>query len=120
MQIPLESFKVAAFTQHRFLAATGYAADQTPQLADLPDVPRPGALEAPPLGPFRTFQVLIRDVAALTGLDLKQLTALDRKPIASTRPTARVTSTWRRLKTPQDLDLDFELNHQEHDPPGRA
>jgi hypothetical protein len=32
-------------------------------------------------------------------------------PIASTLPTARVASTWRRLRTPQALDLDFELNN---------
>ena len=90
---------------------TVYVVDQTPQLADLPEVPRPGALdEAPPLGPFRTFQVPIRDIAVLTRLDLEQLTAVDRMPIASTLPTARVASTWRRLRTPQDLDLDFDLN----------
>ena len=85
--------------------------DQTPQLADLPDVPRPGALDRlPPLGPFRTFQVPIRDIAVLTGLALKQLTAVDRMPIASTLPTARVASIWRQLRTPRDLDLDFDLN----------
>jgi endonuclease G len=48
----------------------GYVVDQTPQLADLPEVPRPGALDAaPPSGPFRTFQVPVRDIAILTGLD---------------------------------------------------
>jgi endonuclease G len=31
-----------------FIAATGYIVDQTSQLADLPDVPRPGALDDPP------------------------------------------------------------------------
>jgi hypothetical protein len=36
--------------------------------------------------------------------------AADRMPIASTLPTGRVASTWRRLRTPQDLDLDFELS----------
>ncbi|MFE4227069.1 DNA/RNA non-specific endonuclease [Arthrobacter sp. NPDC056886] len=72
VQIPLKFFKAAAFMHHGSLAATGYVVDQTPQLADLPDVPRPGALdEAPPLGPFRTFQVPIRDIAVLTGLDLE-------------------------------------------------
>ena len=107
VQIPLKFFKVAAFIHHGSLAATGYVMDQTRQLADLPEVPRPGALEtAPPLGPFRTFQVPIRDIAALTGLDLQQLTAVDRMPIASKLPTARVTSTW-RLRTPQGTDLDF-------------
>ncbi|MFE4230109.1 DNA/RNA non-specific endonuclease [Arthrobacter sp. NPDC056886] len=111
VQIPLKFFKVAAFMHNGSLAATGYVVDQTPQLADLPDVPGPGALdEAPPLGPFRTFQVPIRDIAVLTGLDLEQLSAVDRMPIASTLPTARIASTWRRLRTPQDLDLDFDLS----------
>jgi hypothetical protein len=73
---------------HSTLAATGYVVDQTPQLAGLPDVPRPGALDgAPPLGPFRTFQVPLRDIAVLTGLDLEQLPTVDRMPIASTLPT---------------------------------
>ena len=111
VQIPLKFFKVAAFMHAGSIAATGYVVDQTPQLADVPDVPRPGALgEAPPLGPFRTFQVPIRDIAVLTGLDLQQLTSVDLMPIASTLPTARVASTWRRLRTPRDLDLDFEPN----------
>ncbi|TAP38778.1 DNA/RNA non-specific endonuclease [Arthrobacter sp. S39] len=111
VEIPLLFFKVAAFLQDGELAATGYVVDQTPQLADLPDVPRPGAVEeAPPLGQFRTFQVPIRDIAALTGLDLDQLVAADRMPIAAELPTARVTSTWRKLLSPEDLDLDFDLN----------
>jgi endonuclease G len=45
-----------------------------------------------------------------TDLHLKRLTAVDRMPIAPTLPTARVASTWRRLRTPQDLDVDVELN----------
>jgi DNA/RNA endonuclease G (NUC1) len=111
VDIPLLFFKVAVFLQDGELAATGYVVDQTPQLADLPDVPRPGAAdEAPPLGPFRTFQVPIRDIAALTGLGLDQLVAADRMPIASELPTARVGSTWRKLLSPEDLDLDFDLN----------
>lgn len=111
VDIPLLFFKVAVFLQDGGLSATGYVVDQTPQLAELPDVPRPGAVdEAPPLGPFRTFQVPIRDIAALTGLDLDQLVAVDRMPIAAELPTAKVTSTWRRLLSPEDLDLDFDLN----------
>jgi endonuclease G len=62
------------------------------------------------LGPFRTYQVPIRDIAALTGLDLDQLVAVDRMPIAAELPTARLTSTWRRIASPEDLDLDFDLN----------
>ena len=91
VQIPLKFFKVAAFIHNGSLAATGYVVDQTPQLADLPDVPHPGALDdAPPLGPFRTFQVPISDIAVLTGLDLDQLTAVDQMPAASTLPATRV------------------------------
>jgi endonuclease G len=71
VDIPLRYFKVAAFIHEGELAATGYVVDQTPQLAELPDVPRPGAVEdVPPLGPFRTFQTPVRDIAELTGLDL--------------------------------------------------
>ena len=111
VHIPLRYFKVAVFLHHGDLAATGYIVDQTPELANLPDVPRPGAIdEAPPLGPFRTFQVPIRDIAALTGLNLDQLVAADRMPIARALTTAPVTSTWRRLNSPLDLDLDFDLN----------
>ncbi|WP_258229216.1 DNA/RNA non-specific endonuclease [Arthrobacter sp. HMWF013] len=111
VDIPLMFFKAAVFLQDGQLAATGYIVDQTPQLADLPDIPRPGAAdEAPPLGPFRTYQVPIRDIAALTGLDLDQLVAVDRMPIAAELPTARVTSTWRKILSPEDLDLDFDLN----------
>lgn len=110
VDIPLRFFKVAAFLHRGNLAATGYVVDQTPQLDDLPDIPRPGVTDdAPPLGPFRTFQVPIRDVAALTGLGLDQLVAVDRMPIAAALPSARVTETWRELHSLEDLDLDFDL-----------
>ncbi|MCQ6272906.1 DNA/RNA non-specific endonuclease [Pseudarthrobacter sp. R1] len=110
VDIPLRFFKVAAFLHHGELAATGYVVDQTPQLTDLAEIRRPSAIDdAPPLGPFRTFQVPIRDIVALTALDLDQLTAADRMPIAAALPRARVTSTWRELHSAEDLDLDFDL-----------
>jgi DNA/RNA endonuclease G (NUC1) len=110
VDIPLRYFKVAAFIHEGELAATGYVVDQSPQLAELPDVPRPGAIEdVPPLGPFRTFQAPIRDIAELTGLDLDQLIDVDRMPIAATLGAAPVGSTWRKLSAPEDLDLDFDL-----------
>jgi DNA/RNA endonuclease G (NUC1) len=117
VEIPLRFFKVAVFLKSESLAATGYVVDQTPQLKELPDVPRPGAVsehiegDAPPLGPFRTFQVPIRDIASLTGLDLAQLIAVDRMPIATALPSARVTSAWRELTSPECLDLDFNLKN---------
>jgi DNA/RNA endonuclease G (NUC1) len=107
-EIPLRFFKVAVFIHAGGLAATGYVVDQSPQLAELPDVPRPGAVEeVPPLGPFRTFQAPIRDIAELTGLDLDQLVAVDRMPVAATLGAARVGSTWRELGAVEDLELDF-------------
>ncbi|UEL29228.1 DNA/RNA non-specific endonuclease [Pseudarthrobacter sp. L1SW] len=110
VDIPLRFFKVAAFIHEGELAATGYVVDQTPQLAEMPDVPRPGALDdTPPLGPFRTFQAPIRDIAELTGLDLRQLIAADRMPIAATLGAATVGSAWRELAAMEDLDLDFDL-----------
>lgn len=109
-EIPLRYFKVAAFLFEGSLATTGYVVDQTPQLEDLPDVELPGALdEAPPLGPFRTFQVPVRDIAALTGLSMPQLVEADRMPISAELPTAAITSVWRELSTPECLDLNFDL-----------
>ncbi|RDV12933.1 DNA/RNA non-specific endonuclease [Arthrobacter sp. RT-1] len=110
VEIPLRFFKVAVFVHQGNPAATGYVVDQSPELAGLPDVPRPGAVDdVPPLGPFRTFQVPIRDIAELTGLELEQLVEADRMPIAASLGEVRVGSTWRLLTSPEDLDLDFDL-----------
>jgi hypothetical protein len=67
VDIPLKFFKVAVFLHHCELAAHWLRRGQTPEGAELPDVPPPGvADEAPPLGPFRTLQTPIRDIGALT------------------------------------------------------
>src|SRR4051794_22942780 len=85
IQIPLRFWKVAAFLQDGALAATGYLLDQTPLVDDLGaalEETVPGQL--PPLGPFRTFQVPIADIAALTGVVLDQLLAADLMQSADT------------------------------------
>lgn len=96
--IPLRFWKVAAFVLAQDdgapgLAATGYVLDQSPRL---PDTPAVAAGEPPPLGPFRTFQVPITDIVALTGLDLGPLARVDgytppapadRPRVAAPRPT---------------------------------
>lgn len=106
VDIPLRYFKVAVFIDDGARASTGYVIDQTPQLSELPDVPRPGAVDdAPPLGPFLTFQVPVGDIAALAGLDFGQLVATDRMP-ASADPAARGASTWRQLTLLEDIRLD--------------
>jgi DNA/RNA endonuclease G (NUC1) len=108
VDIPLLFFKVAVFLHDGELSSTGYVVDQTPQLGELPDVPLPGAVdEAPPLGPFRTFQAPVRDIAGLTGLDLGRLAAVDRMPVAAALPSRGLTSGWRRLEALEDLVLDF-------------
>jgi endonuclease G, mitochondrial len=78
IQVPLRFWKVVAFVQDGALAATGYLLDQTPMVDDLGaaiEETVPGQL--PPLGPFRTFQVPIADIAALAGVALDQLVAVD-------------------------------------------
>ena len=104
VEIPLRYFKVAVFLYDGALAATAYVLDQTPQLAELPDVPRPGAVdEAPPLGPFRTFQVPVADIADLTGLDLRQVVAADRLLAGDT--AVRAEHTWTELTALGDIRL---------------
>ncbi|MFD2091228.1 DNA/RNA non-specific endonuclease [Blastococcus deserti] len=78
IQVPLRFWKVVAFVQDGALAATGYVLDQTPLLDDLGaalEEAVPGA--APPLGPFRTFQVPVADIGTLTGVLLDQLAVAD-------------------------------------------
>jgi endonuclease G len=78
------------------LQATAFVLDQTPQLEDarLHEITAQALArdDIPPLGPFRTYQVPVRDIAALTRLDLGPLPGADvlveapRAP-SGTRPT---------------------------------
>ena len=105
IRIPRRFWRIAAWTtapdadsDTAKLEATGYLLDQSPQLdrIDLtnrkpykPDGP-------PPLGAYRTYQVPIADLAALTGIDLGPLPAADRLPAPA--QTATGESRWRRLR----------------------
>ncbi|MRG59900.1 DNA/RNA non-specific endonuclease [Agromyces sp. CFH 90414] len=86
------------------LAAAGFVLDQAPVL-DEGELERgarpvePGVAGVPQLGPFRTFQVPIADLAALTGLGMDEYVAADRFP-----PTLAATG-WRRLDEPGDVML---------------
>jgi endonuclease G, mitochondrial len=85
IQVPLRFWKVVAFVHDGRLAATGYVLDQTPMVGDLDaaaEARAPGA--APPLGPFRTFQVPIADITALAGVALDRLAQADLLPAAVT------------------------------------
>lgn len=88
--LPLRFVKVAAFLDAGGLGATAYLLDQTPLVDDLPraraardEPPARAVADLPPLGPFRTFGVPVADVAALTGLDLDGLAAVDRLPASA-------------------------------------
>ncbi|WP_411700386.1 DNA/RNA non-specific endonuclease [Conyzicola sp.] len=79
VRIPRLFYKVAAWANERGIEAAGYILDQRPQLDDI-DLATATALavgDPPPLGPFRTFQVPIGDIAALAGLSIDALVDAD-------------------------------------------
>ena len=62
----------------------------------------------PPLGPFRTFQVPIADVAALTGVVLDQLALVDRlgAPVTGVAPPpGQISTGWKQLGALEDVVL---------------
>ena len=93
IRIPLKFWKIAAWHDGVALATTGFVVDQSP-LVDLDTLPRElGA--PPPLGPFRTFQVRIADIVALTGLVMPELVAAEHLP--------RGVEGWRAIEAPGDI-----------------
>jgi endonuclease G len=110
VQVPLRYWKVVAFVQDGALAATGYLLDQTPLVddLDLAIAQAEVAGEIPPLGPYRTFQVPIADVAALGGVVLDQLAAVDRFPVPPTDvvpPPGQAAGGWVELRSMDDVRL---------------
>lgn len=95
IRIPLRFWKIAAWHGGDGLAAAGFVLDQS----DLVDV-RETTLAIPPLGSFRTFQVPIADVAALTGIDLGPLIEADVLGARGAR-----ASGWRSLDSAGDIVL---------------
>ncbi|PJJ73058.1 endonuclease G [Diaminobutyricimonas aerilata] len=98
VRIPRQFWKVAAWVEDGVLASTGYVLDQSPALDDVDLGARPGS---PSLGPFRTFQVPVADVVALTALDLGTLPEADRFAPGA---TAQVTE-WRELTVFGQIEL---------------
>jgi endonuclease G len=106
IQVPLRFWKVVAFVHDGGLAATGYVLDQTPLVDDLGaalEVTVPGQL--PPLGPFRTFQVPIADIATITGVALEQLVAADLLQSAVTGAAPEPGGGWIELRSLDDIVL---------------
>lgn len=99
--IPRRFFKIAAWDQDTVLAATGYVLDQTPSLGPILKRPARADTATPPLGPYRTFQVPIEDIAATTELSMNQLIAADRYALA---PAARLEAQrWTELTSYADI-----------------
>jgi endonuclease G len=110
IQVPLRFWKVVVFIQDGALAATGYLLDQTPLVEDLSAAFGEAATagQPPPLGPFRMFQVPIADVAALAGVRLDQLVAVDllrASPFEQIPAAGEVATGWRELGSFDDVTL---------------
>ncbi|WP_338419169.1 DNA/RNA non-specific endonuclease [Cryobacterium breve] len=104
--IPQSFWKIAAWTTtingSTVRRAARVVLDQSPQLADLDlDAASRRALTAgtpPPLGPHRTYQVPIADVAVLTGLNLTALAEADAlAPLALIRNDVGPRELWVEL-----------------------
>ena len=82
VRIPLMFWKIAAWVSGDRLAATAYLLDQAPELGDLDR--QTATADAPELGPYRTYQVAVSEIGALTGYDVAQLAAADRLGVPAT------------------------------------
>ncbi|MFS0911929.1 DNA/RNA non-specific endonuclease [Microbacterium sp. 179-I 3D2 NHS] len=95
IRIPLRFWKVVAWSTPGGLRATAFVLDQT-ELVDTRD----GIVSAPPLAGFRTFQVRIAEVAALTGVDVGALASAD-----VLRDEGVHAAQWRPLHSDDDIVL---------------
>ncbi|MET0783400.1 MAG: DNA/RNA non-specific endonuclease [Leifsonia flava] len=104
IRIPLRFWKVVAWVSTTDaaleLCAAGFILDQSALVRDHEAERMLRVAGEPPLlGPYRTFQVPIADIAAATGLELDELIAADRMP----QPVA--AAGWRELAEPGDILL---------------
>jgi endonuclease G len=100
IRVPLRFWKIAAWNTgvDDTLASVGFVVDQAP-LADPSAVGEFASGEAPPLGPFRTFQVPIADISALTRLAMPELVVADRMPATV------AASGWRQVEAFDEILL---------------
>ncbi len=99
VQIPRMFWKIAAWSSEGSLACAAFLLDQG-GLLDALDLP--SALPPPPdLGPFRTFQLAVSQLTALTGLGLGQLESADR---FTPQPGLRAED-WTPLASTADIQL---------------
>jgi endonuclease G len=105
IQIPRHFWKITAWTTlddagEPTLRSAGFILDQGPSLDDINLSLR--ADNAPPLGPFLTYQAPITDIETLTGLGVSILADADRfLPV----PTARPSERWNVLTRDTEIQL---------------
>lgn len=99
--IPLSFWKIAAWVHGGELRTTAYLLDQRPRLGARA-VGEGAALE---LGPFRTFQVAVAEVAELTALDCGALVAADRLVLEPAGGPAAAPTARRPLEEYGDIQL---------------
>ena len=110
VRIPRSFFKIAAWATRggAALRTAGYLLDQGPELdgVDL-EAAFARAHEAgdpPPLGEYRTFQVPVRDIAALTGLEIAQLAEADSlQTVPTVQPPEGLRPGWVPLTSVDQL-----------------
>lgn len=101
--IPRRFFKIAVGCRDSTPECTGYVLDQTPSLGPILERPVRAESDPPPLGPYRTFQVPVADIASETGLEMGELIDADRyAPVAAAREGA---SRWAELTRLSDIHL---------------
>ena len=100
IRVPLRFWKIAAWNTgvDDTLAAVGFVVDQAP-LVETSELRQVAPGEAPPLGPFRTFQVPIADIAALSRLAMPELVAADRMPATV------AAAGWRQVEALEEILL---------------
>jgi len=112
--IPQMFWKIAAWTtaveDSPVLHAAGFILDQSPQLADLDlDEARNQALAGgnpPPLGPYRTYQVPIGDIAEITSLNFGALSEADvLAPVQAFREGTGRRQRWTELTHASQVHL---------------
>ncbi|TFC87437.1 DNA/RNA non-specific endonuclease [Cryobacterium sp. TMT4-31] len=113
--IPQSFWKIAAWTTtmngSTVLRSAGFVLDQSPQLADidLDDAGGRALIDGtpPPLGPYRTYQVPIVDIAVLTGLNLTVLAEADvLAPLPTIRDDAGPRELWVELPEISEVRLE--------------
>ena len=95
-------YKIAAWLQEDHLECTGYVLDQIDLVPPILAADRTGE-PVPPLGPFKTFQVPVRDIADLTGLTVAAL--LDADILRPATAGAAQPDRWIPLTTMPDITL---------------